>query len=486
MIIVVTGPSKAMDKIFYYLSIYFVNLSIFIKNKYVLLPFFWRTWGLISLFYLLSASHLEAHSSENRVLKDFSLGVNSHRVTGRDQPLLEDLGIGSPRLDLVWREVGEGDGSVDPGASALQSILNARTLIDRPLIILCYGHPSFDGGGRIVSEKGRQGFQRYALDSIAMLLPRTKLFEIWNEWDVIGMGGVPKEEGHGRVEDYVTLLKETYPVIKKAEPHSILLGGAVAGIGDRENYLPKALKLGLLDSLDGLVIHPYFYGAPEKSERIPENGLAIRLKKVKGLLSKYPKGATVPIYVTELGWPTYDQGDGVTPEVQAKFMARSIVLLAGDPQIKGVWIYELRDGGKDPDDSEQHYGLVGHDGTPKPAFWVMKDLKKILDDSQSIERSPVKASDSIVMMRLPQKNGGMRWLCWTIQPDTRWKLRISGLGKEGKARVSPLGRFGFPDGWRDHDEGADIEVSDLPVCIESSSRNLVMTPLSEVTKARKK
>jgi len=205
------------------------------------------------------------------------------------------------------------------------------------------------------------------------------------------------------------------------------------------------------------------------------------MKKVKGWLSKYPKGPTTPIYVTELGWPTYDKGDGVTSEVQAKFMARSIILLADDPQIKGVWIYELRDGGTDPNDKECHFGLLKNDGTPKPAFWVMKDLKKVLDDSKSIERMPVKVSDSLVMMRLPSKERGTRWLCWTIQPDSRWKLRITGVGKEGAVKVSPLGRFGFPDGWRDEKEGAEIEIGDLPVCIESSSSKLVMESVGQVS-----
>jgi hypothetical protein len=111
----------------------------------------------------------------------------------------------------------------------------------------------------------------------------------------------------------------------------------------------------------------------------------------------------------------------------------------------------------------------------------MKDLKKVLDDSKSIERIPVKSSDSLVMMRLPSKERGTRWLCWTIQPDTRWKLRITGIGKGGMARVSPLGRFGFPVGWRDEKEGAEIEIGDLPVCIESSSPNLVMESVGSVS-----
>jgi len=317
---------------------------------------------------------------------------------------------------------------------------------------------------------------RYAQRSVDALKKKTRLYEVCNEWDVIGMGGVPKEEGNGRVEDYVALLRDTYHAVKQASPSAVVLGGAVAGIGDRRGYLPKALKLGLLDSLDGLVIHPYFYGAPDRSERLPEKGLSTRMKKVKGWLSKYPKGTTVPIYVTELGWPTYNEGDGVSPEVQAKFMARSILMLAENPQVHGVWIYELRDGGTNPHDPEHHFGILKSDGTPKPSFRVMKDLKKVLNESKSIETMPVKDSKEVMMMRLHSKEGGVRWLCWTIQPDTQCKLRISGLGKDEHASVCTLGKFDVPGGWRAEQDGAEIEIGDMPVCIESNSPRLNVTP----------
>ena len=415
-------------------------------------------------------------ATEARNLGDFNLGINTHYLTDQIDEHLTALGIGNTRIDLNWKRISDSHGAIRTTKSEYQSILQAPILITNPLVILDYGHPAFDGGGRIVSDKGREAFVRYAVSSVDLLKSRTKFYEVWNEWDVVGVGDVPEEEGNGRVEDYVALLKETYPALKKASPSVVVLGGAVAGIGDRRGYLPRALKFGLLDSLDGLVIHPYFYGAQDRSERLPEKGLSTRMKKVKEWMSKYPKGTTVPIYVTELGWPTYNEGDGVSPDLQAKFMARSILMLADDPQIKGVWIYELRDGGTNPHDPEHHFGILKSDRTPKPAFWVMKDLKKVLNESKSIETMPVKDSKEVMNMRLKGKEGGVRWLCWTIQTNTRSKLRISGLGKEDHASLCTLGKFDVPGGWRAEQDGADIEVGDMPVCIESTSPRLNVTP----------
>lgn len=420
-------------------------------------------------------------------LQEFALGLNVHRLYWPDVlENLQELNTGSTRIGVSWQECADEKGRILPLHKNFTSILKAPELVSNSIVVLQYSHPVCDFGGRPLSQNAQKLFANYAADCVGVLSKRDHYFEIWNEWNCPGMYNIPLSEGSGKAIDYISLCKNTTPMIRMKDTNAFIIGGATWGIGDSNNYIPNLLRLGLLDWIDGLSIHPYFYGSPDKSERLPEKGLPIRIKKVKGWLSKYPKGPTTPIYVTELGWPTYDKGDGVTPEVQAKFMARSILLLAEDPQIKGVWIYELRDGGTNPADPEHHFGLIKNDGTPKPAFWVMKDLKKVLDDSKSIETMPVKDSDSLVMMRLPSKERGTRWLCWTIQPDTRWKLRISGLGMEGAVKVSPLGRFGFPDGWRDEKEGAEIEVGDLPVCIESSSSKLVMEsvgPMSSVSPA---
>lgn len=419
---------------------------------------------LLTVFCILFPLLSNCHAVDPRNLRDFTLGLNSHRISGRDQPLLENLRLESPRIDFLWSEAGRTDGSVDTAKPVFQSILNSPKIINNSVIILCYGHPAYGQGNNrnnITTDKGRDGYVKYALAIVSTLVPKTRIYEVWNEWGA-------------RVEDYVLLLKNTYQAIKKSYPNSIILGGAVRGVGDIDDYLPKALNMGILDDLDGLVIHPYFYGLPNKANRIPEKGVKIQLNKIKEWLNKYPKGARVPLYLTELGWPTYNAEDGVSPDVQAKFMARSVLLLATNSKIKGVWIYELRDGGTDPLDKECHFGLLKNDGTPKPAFWVMKDLKMVLDESKSIETMPMRGSKEVMMMRLQGKEGGVRWLCWTIQPNTQCKFRISGLGKEEHVSVCTLGKFDFPGGWRDEKEGAEIEVGDMPVCIESPSINLIL------------
>ena len=105
------------------------------------------------------------------------------------------------------------------------------------------------------------------------------------------------------------LLESCYHLLNKAVPDAVVLGRAMGGIGDRDDYLPKALKAGLLDYCDGLSIHPYFYGAETPEARLPENAILERLNKLKAWLSDYPGGAQKPLYATEMGSPTYG-GDG--------------------------------------------------------------------------------------------------------------------------------------------------------------------------------
>ena len=67
-------------------------------------------------------------------------------------------------------------------------------------------------------------------------------------------------------------------------------------------------------------------------------------------------------------------------------MVRSILLFALEPQVKGVWVYELRDGGSDAANREYHFGVVTRDGKPKAAYYALKDLVSLFRDAKSIER----------------------------------------------------------------------------------------------------
>ncbi len=386
----------------------------------------------------------ETDATSPRDLADFTLGFNAHFIKLRDLPLIDELGNPALRLDLTWRRIADAQGVVNPDAPILRSVVDAPCQIVDPLVILGYGHPAFQEGGRPSTPQSRKAFVDYAQASVSRLHDRTKFFEVWNEWNVEGMGQTPASEGRGKVEDYVSLLRETYTALKARHPYLVILGGATGGIGRQDDYMPQAIKLGMLDSLDGLSIHPYFFGA-EGEVTLPEVAIPSRLHQLHSWLNEAPSHRDIPLYVTELGWPTYQEQYGVTEEIQSLYMVRSVLLLAAEKQVRGAWIYELRDGGDDPKDREDHFGVVARDGAPKPAFHAMRELIALLRAARTIEEVANGSEGRVITMRLAMKDGTETWVCWTSRGAERWRIEWEGARSHTATNAPAILRH-FPVG----------------------------------------
>nr|WP_277881241.1 PA14 domain-containing protein [Leptolyngbya sp. FACHB-321] len=90
---------------------------------------------------------------------------------------------------------------------------------------------------------------------------------------------------------------------------------------------------------------------------------------------------TKPLIATEVGYstgsPTSDRP--VSEAVQAKYLPRLFLesFNAGAPR---TFSYELMDQKADPNNSENNYGIIRSNGTPKPAYTALKNLITLLDD----------------------------------------------------------------------------------------------------------
>jgi hypothetical protein len=111
-------------------------------------------------------------------------------------------------------------------------------------------------------------------------------------------------------------------------------------------------------------------GAPEEAtEWIDEQ--AVKIKAAAA-------GRNIPIYVSEIGWPTSTGGDGVTEDMAAAYLQRFMLLARCRSSIAGVWWYDLQDDGSDPSNVENGFGLLRQNGQPKPAYTALAQLQHIL------------------------------------------------------------------------------------------------------------
>ena len=113
----------------------------------------------------------------------------------------------------------------------------------------------------------------------------------------------------------------------------------------------------------------------------PEQAIAW-LDQVKALLDQYSPSRPVPVYVTEIGWPTSKGQCGIPPATAAAYLQRFMLLAATRPWIAGVWWYDLFDDGDDPGSREQRFGLAAKDRSPKPAYNALSVLGDVLKSAQ--------------------------------------------------------------------------------------------------------
>jgi hypothetical protein len=201
--------------------------------------------------------------------------------------------------------------------------------------------------------------QRLARDK--QYLP--EYFEIYNEPDV---------NWKGSDEQLVEFHKVIAKAIKSVNPGTKVLGPCMYSI--RLPYLKKLVNLGLLEHLDGLVMHAYVHGSPPEGEFIQ---LVIQLREYLASIGH----ANLPIYITEFGWTTGDGKVWHTPVdelTQAQYVSRSLALLRTQ-DIKAI-VYFLLQYKNAPNAEEAQYSIIHDDQTPKPAYAAFANVAKWLAD----------------------------------------------------------------------------------------------------------
>jgi hypothetical protein len=160
----------------------------------------------------------------------------------------------------------------------------------------------------------------------------------------------------GRLTDYMPALADA---VRKEAPGVTLLGPSVL-MGPSRVELPEDLP----GHYNG---HPYPLGGPPE----PTIGTAVHEARPSGIR----KGA----FFTELGYHNALAASTGQPPVSeqtaAVYLPRALMSAFG-AGVRRTFVYELLDEKPEPglEDSEQHFGLLRNDLSPKPAFTAIKTL----------------------------------------------------------------------------------------------------------------
>jgi len=324
----------------------------------------------------------------------FVVGVCAHELhkgdpSGRAYAMMRDAGITSVRTDAHWAYVERQPNQLKIEPSWQRYLKETARHGLSTQFILGYGNQHHGGGEKPRSEPVRAAYNRYVDFVTENLKGQVAYYEIWNEWDVED----PRDPAF--TQDYARLIADAAGIIRQRDPAATVLAGAVTSQGIESGFALRLLENGLMQSVDGLSLHPYVHCRGWR-RNTPEAWIDWMAEVDKELTRA--AGRPVPLYLTEMAWPSHQGACGIDESLQAAYLARAFFLARTLPNIKGMWWYDFRNDGTDKTEREHNFGLVRQDFTPKPAYPVLAAISEIVSQYAYLGRLENIAND-VVMLR---------------------------------------------------------------------------------------
>lgn len=406
-----------------------------------------RLWSLLAA--LLPFCVSGAAKADNGIPPGFGVQVEEWRATPAMLDEIKAAGFTYLRYGFGWA------GIERPRGTYNWNKLDAfyRTVRERGLnsvFILMGGHPDYTGSMEappnntdklttyhLSPEKPEDvaAFARFAAATAKRLGSEGIVYEIWNEPDLAERFWHPRSNP----EAYAALASATCKAIKDAVPDAKVIGAGTAGIPGRawipgkEEFTLPLLKSPAASCLDGISYHSYRYSRLTPGPKTPESIVADN-QNARVFVDQNAPRREKPLALINSEWG-YSL-TMVSPEQQAAYVMRTYLsnMMSGVPVT--IW-YEWQDRGRDDADSENHYGLLNRDRTPKPALQAARFVLPFIRDA-SFERRVATASQDDYLVVLKRPDGKRSLVVWTASPapDPTARVRVA---KEGEvAQDYPL------------------------------------------------
>ena len=354
------------------------------------------------------------------------IGTHAHVVRrkcyydGRFLEMLSAAGVGYVRVDYSWHGIETEKGQYRDAVATDRWIdrfgergIGAVVLLSLWQVPECYA-----------DKKDTSGFPAFCAYAARHLKGRKCIFEIYNEPQNTAYRRLFAEEEKATkpwdcwLYPLMETAKKSAAAIHEADPEARVY---VTG-EDVEPLLVKMIESGVATEKEGISFHPYGHKNPypERIYWFRDNGAEIRA------LAKAHGGAT-RFCITETGIPTLLEeghrhhsvaGDFVctTVEHQAAYITRLFLLsrLSGvDLMCQYNWMNE----GTDIHYTENNFGQLFNDCTPKPSFAATAQLARMLGKAQVVgEKSPDPSQWRLAEFRRDEKNGSRRvFAVWSIE-----------------------------------------------------------------------
>lgn len=331
--------------------------------------------------------------------------------------ILRSDAFDSVRDDLAWSLFRAGPAAGDTTIQAREPVKLFDFLDQtqaRPLLILGHPNPLVPDGQPPLTDVGRKSFADFAAKAVQTTAKRNPIYEIWNEWNMNAVLGRPFLVGEGDPSDpraasyYSALAKQALAKIRSVAPKAQVLVGAV-GMDPDWKWTMALVRSGALEGASGLSVHLYNHCEREVSDRSAEAAIR-QISTLRQLLDS--AGSNIPIYVTEVGWPTTSKTCPISAQTAANNIAQFLLWTAATPWLKGAWIYEMKDQGPDPAALEDNFGLYDFAFAPKPAACLTREAIGIIKSASSMRLEQPLPELSVIEATT---SAGKRLIAWTSQ-----------------------------------------------------------------------
>ena len=301
----------------------------------------------------------------------------------------------------------------------------------RSLIILNYNNRHYDGGNTPHTDDGVDGFTNYARRIVRQYGDQLRAVEVWNEFN----GSFSKGPAAKRPDAYLKILERTYKAVKAERPDLTVV--APAAVTLPFGWLEQLFKLGALQYIDAVSVHPYSF--PRQPDTRKES-LSALLLRLQDLIKKYNHGEPKPLQLTELGWPTQQGPQGVSGLDSARYAVRSFVTSLAIGVEKVYW-YTLLNTGMNRTNREHNFGLLRHPDdplgayTPKPAYVALAVLARQLTGATFVAKE--KTPDPVYSFLFERAGRPLR-VMWTPRRRARETTAVVNLESGGSPTVTDM------------------------------------------------
>lgn len=314
-------------------------------------------------------------------------------------------------------------------------------------------NPNYDRGATPYTEAAQQALADSALARADHHHPGPMTYlQVYNEpnnnpfGDRKGVGGFDGD-CDATVECYLGLLKRHYETIKPKHPDLPIVSAGFVGVGRQAStmeWLEELFRQGGLEYMDVLAIHTYTM--PAEPESIDPS-----LWQVEDLVREYNDGESIPIWVTENGFPTYEGAFGVSLADQATYVPQlhAVDFSAGAEKI---FYYAFMNDRAEPgpDEREHHFGLIRNTNdargrwTPKPSYVAYAAMTRELTGAEFAHQEDG-IGDGVSSYVFDRDDGQQTHLLWADEPttiaiETDAPVKITDLMGESQTLTPSAGR----------------------------------------------